>query len=79
MYKNKIKVYRELKGLTLKELEEKSGVSAGYLCHLERGNRDNLWLYTNITSTATEGYMPETDYLQHINLGLTAEASVEQA
>ena len=41
MYKNKIKKYRELRGLTLKELAEKSGVSAGYLCHLEKGNRDN--------------------------------------
>jgi len=41
MYKNKIKKYRELRGLTLKELSEKSGVSAGYLCHLEKGNRDN--------------------------------------
>lgn len=41
MYKNKIKVYRELRGLTLKALAERCGVSAGYLCHLEKGNRDN--------------------------------------
>ena len=41
MYKNKIKVYRKQSGLTLKELADKSGVSAGYLCHLEKGNRDN--------------------------------------
>jgi len=41
MYKNKIKRYRKEKGLTLKELAEKSGVSAGYLCHLEKGTRDN--------------------------------------
>ena len=41
MYKNKIKKYRKEKGLTLKELAEKSGVSAGYLCHLEKGSRDN--------------------------------------
>ena len=27
--------------MTLKELAEKSGVSAGYLCHLEKGKRDN--------------------------------------
>ena len=41
MYRNKIKKYRELRGLTLKELAEKSGVSAGYLCHLEKGSRVN--------------------------------------
>ena len=41
MYKNKIKKYRKQKGLTLKELADKCGVSAGYLCHLEKGNRDN--------------------------------------
>lgn len=41
MYKNKIKKYRTQKGLTLKELADKCGVSAGYLCHLEKGNRDN--------------------------------------
>ena len=41
MYKNKIKKYRQEKGLTLQELAEKSGVSAGYLCHLEKGSRVN--------------------------------------
>lgn len=41
MYKNKINKYRKEKGLTLKELADRSGISAGYLCHLEKGNRDN--------------------------------------
>ena len=41
MYKNKVKKYREARGLTLKELAQMSGVSAGYLCHLEKGKRDN--------------------------------------
>lgn len=41
MYKNEIKKYRKEKSLTLKELAEKTGVSAGYLCHLEKGSRDN--------------------------------------
>ena len=41
MYKNKIKEYRIKRGLTLKEVAEKCGISAGYLCHLEKGNRDN--------------------------------------
>lgn len=41
MYKNKIRKYRTQKGLTLKEMADRCGVSAGYLCHLEKGNRDN--------------------------------------
>ena len=41
MYKNEIKKYRKEKGLTLKELAEISGVSSGYLCHLEKGSRGN--------------------------------------
>ena len=41
MYKNKIKKYRIKKGLTLKELADKSGISTGYLCHLEKGSRYN--------------------------------------
>ena len=41
MYKNKIRIYRIKRGLTIKELADKCGVSAGYICHLEKGNRDN--------------------------------------
>ena len=41
MYKNKIKKLRKEKGLTLIELSNKVGVSAGYLCHLEKGTRNN--------------------------------------
>ena len=41
MYNNKIKKYRENKNMTLKELAEEAGVSAGYLCHLEKGSRTN--------------------------------------
>lgn len=41
MYKNKIKEIRKTKGLTLLELANKVGVSAGYLCHLEKGTRKN--------------------------------------
>lgn len=41
MYKNKIRYYRTKKGLTLKEVAEKCGISAGYLCHLEKGKREN--------------------------------------
>lgn len=41
MYSNKIKKYRKEKGLTLKEVSEKSGISIGYLSHLEKGSRNN--------------------------------------
>lgn len=39
MYYNKLKSIRSEKGMTLEELSRKSGVSSGYLCHLENGSR----------------------------------------
>lgn len=39
MYYNKLKEIRKEKGLTLVELSQMSGISAGYLCHLEKGSR----------------------------------------
>lgn len=41
MYKNRIKEFRCEKGLTLENLANKVGISAGYLCHLEKGKRTN--------------------------------------
>ena len=41
MYHNQIKKIREEKGLTLLTLSDLSGVSVGYLCHLEKGSRNN--------------------------------------
>ncbi len=41
MYHNQIKKIREEKGMTLVKLAEISGISVGYLCHLERGSRKN--------------------------------------
>ncbi len=41
MYKNKIREYRMEKGMNLEELAIKAEISAGYLCHLERGTRTN--------------------------------------
>lgn len=38
---NQIKKIREDKGLTLLKLSDLSGISIGYLCHLERGSRNN--------------------------------------
>lgn len=41
MYKNKIRKYRKNTGMTIEELASKVGISAGYLCHLEKGSRQN--------------------------------------
>lgn len=41
MYHNQVKKIREEKGITLEKLSHLSGVSVGYLCHLERGSRSN--------------------------------------
>ena len=41
MYNNQVKKVREEKGITLVKLSGMSGVSVGYLCHLEKGSRKN--------------------------------------
>jgi len=41
MYYSKLKNIRKEKGMTLEKLSELSGISVGYLCHLERGSRTN--------------------------------------
>ena len=41
MKSNHLKEIRKSKGITLSKLADLSGVSAGYLCHLEKGSRTN--------------------------------------
>ena len=41
MYKNKMKEIRTVQGVTLEQLSQKTGISIGYLSHLERGKRFN--------------------------------------
>jgi len=41
MYKNNVKKYRKERGMRLIDVAEKSGISVGYLCHLENGSRSN--------------------------------------
>ena len=41
MYKNKIKETRKKQGITLIKLSEITGISVGYICHLEKGTRKN--------------------------------------
>lgn len=41
MYKNKMKEIRNTQGILLKHISEETGISIGYLCHLEKGTRTN--------------------------------------
>lgn len=41
MYINNLKRIRKQKNLTIRELSDLSGVSMGYICHLEKGSRKN--------------------------------------
>lgn len=41
MYRNKIKKYRKSKNMTLRDLSDRTGISVGYLSHLENGSRSN--------------------------------------
>lgn len=41
MYQNRMQQIRKEKGITLTCLSEKTGISVGYLSHLEKGSRKN--------------------------------------
>lgn len=41
MFNNKMREIRMALGITLEELSERTGISIGYLSHLERGTRKN--------------------------------------
>lgn len=41
MYQNRMKKIRREKGITLAQLATKTGISIGYLSHLENGTRKN--------------------------------------
>ena len=41
MYINRLREVRKSKDLTIQQLSELSGVSMGYICHLEKGTRRN--------------------------------------
>ena len=45
MYISNLRKIRKTKNLTIKELSEISGVSMGYICHLEKGSRKNPSIY----------------------------------
>ena len=41
MYKNSLEKIRKEKGMTMQKLADLSGLSLGYICHLEKGSRNN--------------------------------------
>ena len=41
MFENNLRKIRKSKNLTIQKLSELSGVSMGYICHLEKGTRQN--------------------------------------
>lgn len=41
MFDSKLRYYRKKQKFTLKELSEKTGISVGYLSHIENGSRTN--------------------------------------
>ena len=41
MYNNRMREIRKETGMTLEKLSMKTGISIGYLSHLERGTREN--------------------------------------
>lgn len=41
MYQNRMKLIRGEKGITLTDIASKTGISIGYLSHLEKGTRKN--------------------------------------
>ena len=41
MYQNRMKIIRREKGITLTEIANRTGISIGYLSHLEKGTRKN--------------------------------------
>lgn len=41
MHKNNMRDIRNSRNMTLERLSELTGVSVGYLCHLEKGTRSN--------------------------------------
>lgn len=43
---NKVKYYRLISGLLLKDLSEKTGLSVGHLSHIENGNKQPSKAYT---------------------------------
>lgn len=58
MYNNKIRKYRKMQGITLTKLAKEAGITAGYLCHLEKGSKKNpsMQIMENISKALRKKY-----------------------
>lgn len=58
MYNNKIREYRKMQGITLTKLAKEAGITAGYLCHLEKGTKKNpsMQIMENIARALRKKY-----------------------
>lgn len=69
---NKVKYYRLISGLLLKDLSEKTGLSVGHLSHIENGNKQPSKSAMESIAFAVGSTVPEVFYTP-----LTAEEKEE--
>ena len=69
---NKVKYYRLISGLLLKDLSEKTGLSVGHLSHIENGNKQPSKSAMESIALAVGSTVPEVFYTP-----LTAEEKEE--
>lgn len=69
---NKVKYYRLISGLLLKDLAEKTGLSVGHLSHIENGNKQPSKSAMEAIASAVGSTVPEVFYAP-----LTAEEKEE--
>lgn len=69
---NKVKYYRLISGLLLKDLSEKTGLSVGHLSHIENGNKQPSKSAMESIAFAVGSTVPEVFYVP-----LTAEEKEE--
>lgn len=59
---NKVKYYRLISGLLLKDLSEKTGLSVGHLSHIENGNKQPSKSAMESIALAVGSTVPEVFY-----------------
>lgn len=59
---NKVKYYRLISGLLLKDLSEKTGLSVGHLSHIENGNKQPSKSAMESIASAVGSTVPEVFY-----------------
>ena len=68
-----VKYHRKKKGMSLAELESRTGISAGYLCRVENGKRRNV----SIPIIQSLSEVLEVNLFQHLNLNSDEKAMTD--